>query len=500
MEDNKIFKFDDEKEDKKSFKEENEILEKNLTELCEIFPSFMSYAADWKFAVEENVRGMSAYGFVRKDKYRDRYDVVCFPQFFKMKKQRDEQLKGFLLHEMFHVYSKHFERAAKHSKDVSILIPKYGMQPSLWNVSQDLCINHTIEHFIKDKSIKLPKGGIRFELFPKKIRDDITGRDSEFVFDYLKKEYEKDTEKFQKMMEEIAKEVLKDALENGQAPGQGQPQQGNGQPQPGQGQGQGTPIKINIGFDDHSDLDKMEASGDEGLRQNVEDGKITCGRSPDGFAGVIQKMRVKNDSKVKLDTILKDIRSSVISNSSSVISGVDRSYRHYNRRYASINKKLAVPMIVKGEKAIHYQKELFVALDTSGSVTDNDLEMALKVINKFLKDFHFNLTFIQVDDHIRDVKKVKHAMRDVEIIGRGGTDYQVTFDHINKDISSRALNKKNCLAIYIGDGGIMNAPSLQNHSIQTIWLMTSQYDSSFVNEVPFGKKLFIPDLTSNEGI
>jgi nitrogen fixation protein NifB len=57
---------------------------------------------------------------------------------------------------------------------------------------------------------------------------------------------------------------------------------------------------------------------------------------------IIKNMVVKNDIRWNLEKILKEIRSTIISNSSSVISGMDRSYRYYNRRYKSISKKMIV--------------------------------------------------------------------------------------------------------------------------------------------------------------
>lgn len=82
-----------------------------------------------------------------------------------------------------------------------------------------------------------------------------------------------------------------------------------------------------------------------------------------------------------------------------------------------------------------FTTELLVAIDVSGSVTNEGISQALSIINRFFKYGVENIDIIQFDYELQGEKMtMKKALKDkFKVQGRGGTDFQAPIDLFLKD-------------------------------------------------------------------
>ena len=71
-----------------------------------------------------------------------------------------------------------------------------------------------------------------------------------------------------------------------------------------------------------------------------------------------------------------------------------------------------------------FDTKLLVAVDVSGSVSSRDLSYFFGVINSAFRYGFTQVDVIQFDASVRVVQSLRKAMRDVTVLGRGGTSFQ----------------------------------------------------------------------------
>ncbi|MEO0253863.1 MAG: VWA-like domain-containing protein [candidate division WOR-3 bacterium] len=80
--------------------------------------------------------------------------------------------------------------------------------------------------------------------------------------------------------------------------------------------------------------------------------------------------------------------------------------------------------------------ELVIAVDTSGSISSEDLKDFFSEINGILNSFNFyHIYLIQNDAKIQKVEEIKYPDKlpdTIEIIGRGGTDFRPVFKYLEE--------------------------------------------------------------------
>ncbi len=78
-----------------------------------------------------------------------------------------------------------------------------------------------------------------------------------------------------------------------------------------------------------------------------------------------------------------------------------------------------------------YSTCLLVAVDVSGSVSDEDIQRFLAVINRFFKQGIERIEVIEFDSHITTPEPLllKQATRSIRVTGRGGTNFQPAIDY-----------------------------------------------------------------------
>ena len=80
-----------------------------------------------------------------------------------------------------------------------------------------------------------------------------------------------------------------------------------------------------------------------------------------------------------------------------------------------------------------FDTRLLVAVDVSGSISSQDLSYFFGVINSAFRYGFTEVDVVQFDVGVRVVHKLKKVMRDVAILGRGGTSFQEPIDYAHEN-------------------------------------------------------------------
>jgi len=137
---------------------------------------------------------------------------------------------------------------------------------------------------------------------------------------------------------------------------------------------------------------------------------------------------------------------------------------------------------LRGELRGH-KAEIAVALDISGSISDEEFKQALKEVLNIVKNYNHEMTIIECDNQIRRVYKVK-AIKDIkDRMNRGGnTKFTPVFEYANK--------KKINLLVYFTDGKGENKLQVIPSGYKILWIISGRGDKLSLRE-PYGavKKL-----------
>ena len=133
---------------------------------------------------------------------------------------------------------------------------------------------------------------------------------------------------------------------------------------------------------------------------------------------------------------------------------------------------------------------LLVAVDVSGSVTDNSLEFFFSIIGRLFKFGVEKLDVIQFDSEIKgEPEKFKKARKTVNIIGRGGTDFQPVADYYCEHPEYDGL-------IFFTDGFADSPVYKTKRVIDVLWVLCSRADyetnSGWIKNLKRNRVTYIP--------
>lgn len=387
-----------------------------------------------------------------------------------------------LLHELLHNANKHFARQG--DKKQLVKAPN-GQIVSLWNIATDYAINLQIEEMIEG----MPEKWLM--------------RPPNVLFD----------KKYANMSAEaIYYQLLEQIKGNGQGKGKGQPGQGGkpGQGQPGQGQpgqpgDEDEPIPMNIDPNVSPSLDDIRKPG------SLKGGTPV-------FAG---KADFQEQSNAKLGDAWDEVRNAALSRYAGTGSpALDRAFLKIRKAKVDWKRELhkfVSDIFTKFETIFpnrrHVWKEEYypvdietiseqfddvvVAIDTSGSITDETLAKfaseLVKIFNEYsIDDCHI----LWCDSDIRGVQKFtatkKFTPDGLKPKGGGGTSFIPPFEWIQKNILKKG--KDPAFVIYFTDA-YGTAPNLKDYNIseyvdRLLWVIT---DNMEAKEIPknLGKKIFL---------
>ena len=136
-----------------------------------------------------------------------------------------------------------------------------------------------------------------------------------------------------------------------------------------------------------------------------------------------------------------------------------------------------------------FTTKLLFAVDISGSVDSYALKNAFSILNTFFKYGVEEISVICFDTEIKgELMTLKKAKKDIEIYGRGGTDFNAVTDYINK-------NRNYDGVIVFTDGYAQCPPMPKNRKTKILWLFDNEenYKECKDNLSKLGKVAFVKE-------
>jgi predicted metal-dependent peptidase len=295
---------------------------------------------------------------------------------------------GLLKHELLHIA---FFHLTMHDDFVD---------KKLANIAMDLEINQYID------KMYLPDGGctIDNEMFAPMNLPTKAG--CRVYYDLLQQELDNGNQDLQKLLDAIRKGYSSD---------------GNGNPVPDHSTWEE--------FDDLSDAEKklIQKQVEHQLKEVAEQIEKSRGNVPGEMKGLLDRLNSKEPPKFDWKAYLRRFTGG----SQKVFTKKLR--RKFNKRFED-NPGLK----------IKHRKHILVAVDTSGSVSDTEVQEFFHEIGHINKT-GAEITVVQCDTHIRHIGPYKAGDK-IEIHGRGGTYFDPVLEMYNEN-----QDKYTCL-IYLTDG------------------------------------------------
>lgn len=146
------------------------------------------------------------------------------------------------------------------------------------------------------------------------------------------------------------------------------------------------------------------------------------------------------------------------------------------------NRRQPNRLDLRGELRGH-KAEIAVAIDISGSISDEEFKQAIKEVLTIVKSHNQEITIIECDKEIKRTYKVK-SPKDIKerVASGGGTKFLPVFEYAN--------NKKINLLIYFTDGKGEEKLEIKPRGYKTLWVISGRGEKLSLQE-PFGvvKKL-----------
>ena len=378
-------------------------------------------------------------------------------------KLSEQEVSFVLIHELMHNANFHFGR-------------QFGKDHDLWNRACDYAINLQISDLSKEgkgKMLKVPEE----ILLDEKYR----GLNAEMIYDILDQQKKKNPQ-------------------NKPGQGQGTPGQGGGQGQPGQGQ---LPDKALPG--DIRAPGSLDDSGEniyngsrvvneaknikelEEAWRNIRNDAATknIGTGSENFDRWVRQLnKPKINWRMELKKFVKNVFDKL-------------DYAFSNKRF--IWKGMHLPAAKKVDASTY--ENVVIAIDTSGSISDDTLGKFATEMMKLFTDFSIkDVTVIWCDSRIpKDgvqqfkVADKKFDLKKLHPKGGGGTDFSPPFEWVETNILKK--HKNIAFFVYFTDS-YGTPPSTSQFQIKKyvdriLWVIT---EAETAPNLKFGKKLFIDKM------
>lgn len=221
-------------------------------------------------------------------------------------------------------------------------------------------------------------------------------------------------------------------------------------------------------LDDHSDWQNITDGMSEAekklitkqneyiIKEAAEQTLKSHGQLPGRIAEIYQRITTLEKAKFNWKAYLRQFVDG------SIRSTMKSSRKKLNRRLEKEN--------LPGKKFLR-KIDLLVGIDTSGSVSSTELKEFMNEIHHIYKN-GAEVTVVQCDTKINSIDKFKPNL-DIEIKGRGGTEFDPVIEYYNKN-----RNKHTCL-VYFTDGECYCNVKPQG---KILWVMSSR--STMNDELP----------------
>ncbi|MDQ7094631.1 VWA-like domain-containing protein [Desulfosporosinus sp. PR] len=138
------------------------------------------------------------------------------------------------------------------------------------------------------------------------------------------------------------------------------------------------------------------------------------------------------------------------------------------------NRRQPQRLDLRGELRSH-KAQILVALDISGSISDQEFNQALKEVLAIVKNYNQEITLIECDSEIRRVYKVK-SVKDIKsrLNTRGGTKFTPVFEYAN--------HHKVNLLVYFTDGKGEDKLLTIPRGYKTLWVISGKGEKLSLQE------------------
>ncbi len=378
-----------------------------------------------------------------------------------VKKLTEPEVIFVLVHEVMHNANFHFDRQG-------------NRDPEIWNYAADYAINIQIDDMREDMKatwLKAPQG----VLLDAKYR----GMNAEMIYDELTKNSKK-----------------------------GKPNQGNGTPGPGQpGGGKPSgPGSLQGDIREPGTLSGGEIYKAEPGEEEQGNSEINKSNSVDDLKKIWQDVRNSAASKnagtgsSSLDRWLRKVGKAKVNWRAELKKFVatvydELEYKYFNKRFMSQDLYLPGPQLADSST---YQN-VVVAIDTSGSITEDTLSKFAAELLKLFKTYSvLDCYVIWCDSEISSVQKFEKADKTFKVdklkpTGGGGTSFIPPFKWVQNNLLKRG--KIPAFFIYFTDA-YGEAPGIgqfgiKSYSNRVLWVIT---ENDSATNLKFGKKLFIDSM------
>lgn len=231
-------------------------------------------------------------------------------------------------------------------------------------------------------------------------------------------------------------------------------------------------------FDPLNALDQQENWGESELLTNDIDEAIRDASLTQNWGSVPghaqADLLASLNPKVNYKGILKRFRASIISS---------------NTRLSRMKPSRRFGFGFPGKKR-DFSTRLAFFVDVSGSMTDDILSKGFGIVNKFFTYGIKEVDVYQFDTELKnDGKPLKmdRAKRDIKLMGRGGTDFQVVLDKLS--------NEKNYDGVIVYTDGWAQRPTVPKgvNAKDILWLFDKEdnYNAAYPNLKGIGRAAFV---------
>lgn len=138
---------------------------------------------------------------------------------------------------------------------------------------------------------------------------------------------------------------------------------------------------------------------------------------------------------------------------------------------------------------------LLVAVDVSGSIGSDDLQNFFSIINRFFSYGVESVHVIAFDSEIKQEFDLKKAAKSVQVVGRGGTNFQCVVDYYERH--------SECQGMIVFTDGYADVPKITKPK-QTLWILSGkvQYECAleWINKLPLSKATWIPKVGKRNAV
>lgn len=130
-----------------------------------------------------------------------------------------------------------------------------------------------------------------------------------------------------------------------------------------------------------------------------------------------------------------------------------------------------------------------IAVDTSGSVSDDELKYFFNETFNIIKDIKCEITLIQCDSKVNSIEKItkKEDVKKIKLSGRGGTCFQPVFEAIKHDIKKVDYPD---VVLYFTDGyGESHIPIELKPKATLMWVLTGYDNHISVQDPAFTQRV-----------